>query len=110
VLLLQLCNDWALGGKGGIKKVKGDMWGMSTVVLSFLDWPLRRWVLQWADTNINLSVLDACMCAFSVQGVGCVRCIACGQSGGARLPGRARVQAGIAMGKNQYVHTVCFGE
>lgn len=38
----QLCNDWALGGKGGIKKVKGDMWGMSTVVLSFLDWPLRR--------------------------------------------------------------------
>eukprot|EP00879_Flechtneria_rotunda_P005095 GHRR01005374.1.p1 GENE.GHRR01005374.1~~GHRR01005374.1.p1 ORF type:complete len:366 (+),score=91.50 GHRR01005374.1:533-1630(+) len=37
----QLCNDWALGGKG-IKKVKGDLWGFSTVVLSFLDWPLRR--------------------------------------------------------------------
>jgi hypothetical protein len=46
---LQLCNDWALGGKGGIKKVKGDMWGMSTVVLSFLDWPLRRCV----ETNMH---------------------------------------------------------
>jgi hypothetical protein len=44
VLLLQLCNDWALGGKGGIKKVKGDIWGLSTVVLSFMDWPLRRCV------------------------------------------------------------------
>jgi hypothetical protein len=46
-LRLQLCNDWALGGKG-IKKVKGDLWGASTVVLSFLDWPLRRWVVVLA--------------------------------------------------------------
>lgn len=38
---VQLCNDWALGGKG-LKKVQGDLWGLSTVVLSFLDWPLRR--------------------------------------------------------------------
>ncbi|KAF8072396.1 hypothetical protein HT031_000055 [Scenedesmus sp. PABB004] len=37
----QLCNDWALGGKG-LAKVKGDLWGGSTVFLSFLDWPLRK--------------------------------------------------------------------
>jgi len=39
-----ICNDWALGGKGGIKKIKGDLWGMGTVFLSFLDWPLRKLV------------------------------------------------------------------
>jgi hypothetical protein len=31
-----------MGGKGGIKKLKGDIWGLGTVVLSFMDWPLRR--------------------------------------------------------------------
>lgn len=38
----QLCNDWAIGGKGGLAKVKGQIWGLNTVVLSFLDWPLRK--------------------------------------------------------------------
>lgn len=37
-----ICNDWALGGKSGLKKIKGDLWGLSTVLLSFLDWPLRK--------------------------------------------------------------------
>ena len=41
-LLLQLCNDWAIGGKGGLAKAKGQLWGLNTVVLSFLDWPLRK--------------------------------------------------------------------
>lgn len=39
---LQLCNDWAIGGKGGLAKLKGQLWGLDTVVLSFLDWPLRK--------------------------------------------------------------------
>jgi hypothetical protein len=39
---VQLCNDWAIGGKGGLGKVKGQLWGLDTVVLSFLDWPLRK--------------------------------------------------------------------
>jgi hypothetical protein len=39
-----ICSDWALGGRGGLAKLKGDLWGLSTVLLSFLDWPLRRWV------------------------------------------------------------------
>ncbi|GBF90754.1 hypothetical protein Rsub_03055 [Raphidocelis subcapitata] len=38
----QITSDWAMGGKGFLGKLKGDLWGMSTVVLSFLDWPLRR--------------------------------------------------------------------
>lgn len=38
----QLCNDWAIGGKGGLAKLKGQLWGLDTVVLSFLDWPLRK--------------------------------------------------------------------
>lgn len=38
----QITSDWALGGKGFLGKLKGDLWGLSTVVLSFLDWPLRR--------------------------------------------------------------------
>jgi hypothetical protein len=42
VLLLQLCNDWAIGGKSGVGKIKGQLWGLNTVVLSFLDWPLRK--------------------------------------------------------------------
>lgn len=39
---LQLCNDWAIGGKSGLAKIKGQLWGASTVGLSFLDWPLRK--------------------------------------------------------------------
>lgn len=38
----QITSDWALGGRGALGKLKGDLWGLSTVVLSFLDWPLRR--------------------------------------------------------------------
>eukprot|EP00878_Enallax_costatus_P001002 GHUV01001134.1.p1 GENE.GHUV01001134.1~~GHUV01001134.1.p1 ORF type:complete len:354 (+),score=120.84 GHUV01001134.1:515-1576(+) len=38
----QICNDWASGGKGGLAKIKGDLWNMDTVFLSFLDWPLRK--------------------------------------------------------------------
>jgi hypothetical protein len=58
----QLCNDWALGGKGGMAKIKGDIWGMNTVFLSFLDWPLRRYVvmlrcgddpLAWLQQNLR---------------------------------------------------------
>lgn len=58
----QLCNDWALGGKGGMAKIKGDIWGMNTVFLSFLDWPLRRYVvmlrcgddpLAWPQQNLR---------------------------------------------------------
>jgi hypothetical protein len=60
LLPLQLCNDWALGGKGGIKKVKGDIWGASTVVLSFLDWPLRR----CADMGMNIIGYAACCDVF----------------------------------------------
>lgn len=40
--VLQICNDWAVGGKGGLAKIKGDLWNLDTVFLSFLDWPLRK--------------------------------------------------------------------
>jgi hypothetical protein len=39
---LQLCNDWAMGGKSGVPALKGKLWQFSTVSLSFLDWPLRK--------------------------------------------------------------------
>ena len=42
IAVLQICNDWAAGGKGGLAKIKGDLWNLDTVFLSFLDWPLRK--------------------------------------------------------------------
>ncbi len=32
----QITSDWAIGGRGFLGKLKGDIWGLSTVVLSFL--------------------------------------------------------------------------
>lgn len=37
-----ICSEWALGGRDFLGKLKGNLYGASTVVLSMLDWPIRN--------------------------------------------------------------------